>query len=133
MSLRLATFDPSVWWLLRDPENDVKTRPATIETLLDQLRGAGDLTTRRMFGEYCLYLDGITVALVCRDLLFVKPTIAGRLLDLASDEVPPFPGIRPYLLIDRDQLDDPDQREAVCELLRVTAAAVVEPTSRRGG
>ena len=100
------------------------TRPATIETLLDQLRGAGKLTTRQMFGEYCLYLGGITVALVCRDILFVKPSIAGRLLDVASDEVPPFPGIRPYLLIDADLLDDPAGREAVCELLRVTAESV---------
>ena len=111
----------------------MKTRAATIETLLDQLKGAGILTTRKMFGEYCLYLDGITVALVCRDQLFVKPTIPGRLLDLASDEVSPFPGIRPYLLIDLDPLDDPAQREAVCELLRVTAEALstAKPSPRR--
>ena len=109
------------------------TQPAAIETLLDQLRGAGKLTSRRMFGEYCLYLDGITVALVCRDLLFVKPTIPGRLLDLASDEVSPFPGIRPYLLIDLDSLDDSAHRAAVCELLRVTAEALsdVKPIPRR--
>ncbi len=55
------------------------TDPATIEFLVDQLgqRGAS-FGTKRMFGEYCLYREGLPVAFVCDDVLFVKDTPAGR-------------------------------------------------------
>jgi len=50
------------------------------------------LSYRKMFGEYALYLDGRVVALVCDNMLFVKPTDAGRALLGAVEEAPPYPG-----------------------------------------
>ena len=48
--------------------------------------GLGDaLSYRKMFGEYALYLDGRVVALVCDNMLFVKPTAAGRALLVRRD------------------------------------------------
>ncbi len=54
------------------------TRQETIDFLLDQIAGAGNVRARKMFGEYALYLDEKVVALVCGDQLFVKITNPGK-------------------------------------------------------
>jgi DNA transformation protein and related proteins len=68
------------------------TEQGTIDELLDRLRGAGRVTARKMFGEFCLYLDDKPVALVCDDILYVKPTAEGRVLAAGATEAPPYPG-----------------------------------------
>jgi len=59
------------------------TQAATIAHMLDTLSDL-PLTSRRMFGEYALYLDGKTVAFVCDDTLFIKPTPGA----LAPEQLP---------------------------------------------
>lgn len=49
------------------------TTAPTIACLVDALAPL-HLSARKMFGEYALYLDGMVVALVCDDKLFLKPT-----------------------------------------------------------
>ena len=56
----------------------MSTKQSTIDYLLDQLLGAGDVRARKMFGEYALYLDDKVVALVCNQQLFAKITPAGK-------------------------------------------------------
>ena len=88
----------------------MSTQPETLEFLLDQLGPWPGLRTRRMFGEYCLYIDDKPVAFVCDDQLYVKPTPAGEaLMD------PPVWGrfyekAKPHLLLTPDQWDE---REAL--------------------
>lgn len=81
------------------------TDPAFVEYLLDQLADLADVSARRMFGEYALYVGPKVVALACDNQLFVKPTAAGRALLGAPVEAAPYPGAKPCFLIDR-QLDD---------------------------
>ena len=107
------------------------TRQSTIDILTDQLAGVGFVTTLKMFGEYCLYLDGKPVALVCRDQLFVKPTNAGRAVVPEATEEAPFPGIRPYLLISTERADHWEYRETLRRLLRATFDALPPPKHRR--
>lgn len=89
----------------------------TIDFLLDQLSRLGGATTKKMFGEYCLYLSGKPVALVCDDQLFLKPTKAGSALLDKVVEGAPYPGAKPHLLITPDQWED---AEWLCELVRAT-------------
>ncbi|GJD51723.1 hypothetical protein OPKNFCMD_4478 [Methylobacterium crusticola] len=53
------------------------SQQSTVDFILEQAGAAGALSARRMFGEYALYCDGKTVALVCDDQLFLKLTEAG--------------------------------------------------------
>ena len=92
----------------------------------DQMSGAGDVSSRKMFGEYAIYLDGKVVALVCDNRCFVKRTDAGRAYLGEVTEGPPFPGANPYFLI-ADELDD---RERLAELVRITARAIPEPKKK---
>ena len=93
------------------------TTQNTIDFLLDQLSALGTASTRKMFGEYCLYLSGKPVGLVCDDQLYLKPTMAGRALLDNSVEGSPYPGAKPHLLITPDQWED---REWLCDLVRAT-------------
>ncbi len=58
------------------------TKQRTIDYLLEQLAGAGDISTRKMFGEYALYHESKVVAFICDDRLFIKPTEPGRDLEI---------------------------------------------------
>ena len=107
------------------------TRQATIDLWRDALAGSGELTMLRMFGEYCLYLDRKPVALICRDRLYVKPTEAGRAVAFDVAAEPPFPGIRPYLLIPDEWADRWEHREKLRELLRRTSDHLPCPQPRR--
>ena len=49
-----------------------------LDFVLDQIRDAGVVTAKRMFGEFGIYCDGKIVALFCDNQLFVKPTDRGR-------------------------------------------------------
>ena len=104
------------------------TRQRTIDLILEQAGGAGQLTARKMFGEYGVYCDGKLVALVCDEQLFVKPTEAGRTHLGAVIEAPPYPGAKPYLLIPGEGWDDADW---LSELIRVSASAL--PARARKG
>lgn len=45
--------------------------------IIDQCSGAGDITAKKMMGDYCVYCDGVFFGLVCDNNLFVKPTYPG--------------------------------------------------------
>jgi TfoX/Sxy family transcriptional regulator of competence genes len=103
------------------------TNARTVENLLDQLSGAGDLAAKKMFGEYTLYLDGKVVALICDDLLFVKPVPGATALLENNPMAPPYPGAKPHLLIDA-ALDDAD---LMAQVLRAVAAEVPMPKPKK--
>jgi len=44
----------------------------------DQLIAAGNISCKKMFGEYGVYLDEKIVGLICDNQLFIKKTEAGR-------------------------------------------------------
>jgi TfoX/Sxy family transcriptional regulator of competence genes len=102
--------------------------PGYIEYVLDQVGALPGLAHKRMFGEYGLWLDGRIVALVCEDQFLLKPTEPGRaLLGGAPSGVPPYPGAKPWLLV-----EDMDDADALRRLLRATADALPAPAPKRG-
>lgn len=95
------------------------TKQSTIDFLVDQLAGVAGVTTKRMFGEYCLYVAGNPIGFVCDDQLFLKPTEGARRLIGTVVEGQAYPGSKPYWLITADQWDDGDW---LGNVIRVTAA-----------
>ncbi len=102
----------------------MSTHPSTAEFLLDQLAATGHASVRRMFGEYCLYMAGKPVGLVCDNQLFLKPTDAGKAVMPQPVEGFPFPGARPHWCVTADQWEDATW---LCQLIQVTAGALPEP------
>lgn len=104
------------------------TRAETMDFLVDQLSALPTIRTRKMFGEYCLYLDDKPVAFVCDDELFVKPTDEGRAYIGTPDEAPFYPGSSLYFRVSGDRWED---REWLTELIDLTAAALPEPKPKK--
>jgi TfoX/Sxy family transcriptional regulator of competence genes len=98
-----------------------------VEFIVDQMEDAGSISHRKMFGEYAVYCDGKVVALVCDNRLFVKPTAGGRAYVGEVVEAAPYPGAKPYLLVE-DRFDD---REWLAGLIRITAQELPVPEQRR--
>ncbi len=84
--------------------------------IVDQIENVGQITYRKMFGEYVLYCDGKVVALICDNRLFVKPTDAGRTFIGDVVEAPPYEGAKLSFLID-DRVED---RQWISNLIRIT-------------
>lgn len=90
------------------------------------MKGAGEITCRKMFGEYGVYCDGKIFALICDDQLFVKITEQGRKVCPNLQEQPPYEGSKPYFLV--EELDD---RELMERLVRETVKALPEPKKKK--
>ena len=98
-----------------------------VKFIVDQMENAGKITYKKMFGEYALYCDGKIMALVCNDQLFMKPTKAGRAYIINPVETPPYPGAKPYFLIE-DQIEN---RDWISSLVRVTVEELPEPRAKK--
>ena len=93
----------------------------------EQMSGAGEITSKKMFGEYAIYCEGKVIAFVCDDRVFLKPTPEGRALTGPVPEEPAYPGSKLYLVIDA-LLDD---RDRMRELANVTARQMPPPKPKR--
>lgn len=96
-----------------------------VQYIADQCSGAGEIVTKKMFGDYGIYCDGIIFGLICDDRFFLKPTDAVRpklrVLDLRA----PYGGAKDYFYI-----ADVDDREYLSELVRETCKALPKSKKR---
>lgn len=98
-----------------------------VDFIVDQIRDAGAVTCRKMFGEYALYCNGKVVALVCDNRVYVKPTKGGRAFIGNAVEATAYPGAKPSFLIE-DKFEDSDW---FSELIRITAAELPMPKAKK--
>jgi len=104
----------------------MSTEASFAEYVCDQLRDAGGITVRKMFGEYGLYRHGKIVALLADNQIFVKPTPAGEAVLGTPTYGPPYPGARPFFNVS-DLLDD---TETMVLLIEATDAALPAPKKK---
>lgn len=98
-----------------------------VDFVVGQIDHPGEITDRKMFGEYGLFCDKKIFALICDNKLFMKPTDAGKEFIGTPKEAPAYPGAKPSLLID-EQLED---REWLSELVRITVDQLPEPRPKK--
>ena len=93
-----------------------------VQYIADQCAGAGEITVRKMFGDYCIYCKGKPFGLICDNGFYVKPTEAGRKLLREEDMRPPYDGAKPHFYI-----VDVDDHDYLAALVRATCAELPEP------
>lgn len=101
---------------------------SNVDFIVEQMGDAGDITARKMFGEYGLYCDGKIIGLICDDDLFIKPTDGGRTLIGNVVEASAYPGAKPSLKISAEQIEDADW---LADLARTTFKELPLPKKRR--
>lgn len=82
----------------------MSTQKETTEFILERLDHSKRFSVRSMFGEYALYADGKVVGLICDDQLYVKIVPASASLEGACEKDAPYPGAKPYYLIEEDRI-----------------------------
>ena len=102
------------------------SKPEFVEYAAEQCRGAGEITYKKMFGEYGLYCNGKIFALVCDDEFFVKITTKTKALYPDLPEKPPYDGAKNYFLV-----ENVDDQGFLTELVTETCAALPEPKPKK--
>lgn len=97
-----------------------------VEYVVEQLRGAGSIRARKMFGEYGLYCDGTFFAVICDDQLFIKITPQGEMAFPDLPKVPPYEGAKDSFVV--EDVDDPTM---AAELTRITCEALRKAASQK--
>ena len=106
----------------------MSSNQSTVDYLIDQMIDAGEVSYKKMFGEYGIYCAGKMVASVCDDKLFVKPTMRGRAYIGNVAEASPYPGAKPAFLITDKKLKDAGW---LSELIRITAEELPVPVKKK--
>ena len=97
-----------------------------VDYVAEQLREAGTIRSRKMFGEYGLYCDGVFFAVICSDQLFVKVAPAGEAAFPNLRKAPPYDEAREYIWG-----EDVDDRDTRTDRTRLTCMAVRGPHRHR--
>lgn len=100
-------------------ESGMASSPDVVEYICFQLRHAGDISFRKMFGDYGLYCGRVFFGLVCDNQLYVKITEPGLEMLPEQEQGCPYPGARPHFLM--MELDDD---RALSSLVRETCSVL---------
>ena len=76
----------------------MSSKAELVEYIAEQCSGAGNITTRKMFGEYGIYCDGKIFGLICDNQLFIKITEKGKNLMLDLEKGVPYKGASAMIL-----------------------------------
>ena len=98
-----------------------------VDYVVDQIKNAGEISARKMFGEYAIYANGKLFGLICDNQLFLKPTESGRAFIKEVVEAPPYTGAKPSFLIG-DQVED---SEWLSELVRISVKELPVPKPKK--
>lgn len=103
------------------------TRKETTDYVLDQLDPL-PVHVRSMFGEYALYCDEKTVAFICDDIVFMKPTTVAEQILGPETMAPAYPGSKLYYAVPGERLED---REWFQDLVQRTADILPAPKPKK--
>lgn len=76
-----------------------------VNYVCEQITGTGDITFKKMFGEYMVYINAKPIILICDNTVFVK------MADCIKDEMngaevgSPYNGAKPHYILDIDNAD----------------------------
>ena len=76
-----------------------------VNYVCEQLEGIGAIRSRKMFGEYMVYVNDKPVVMVCDDTVFMKilPCLSELLKDRPT--APPYEGAKGHYVLDPDDRD----------------------------
>ena len=97
-----------------------------VQYIADQCAGAGEIVTKKMFGDYGIYCNGKIFGLICDDRFYLKPTEAVRPLLRTLELRPPYEGAKDYFYI-----ADVDVHEYLSLIVRETCRSLPEPKAKK--
>ena len=102
------------------------SNPDFVQYVADQCAGAGTITVKKMFGDYCIYCNGKVFGLICDNRFYVKPTEAGRTLLGTPVLRAPYDGCKDYFFI-----EDVDDHQLISTLVKEMYKVLPEPKPKK--
>ncbi len=100
------------------------SKQSTVDSILTRLAGSGNISAKKMFGEYGLFLSGRMIGFICDDELLFKPTKRGRELFSELVEAAPYPGAKPCFLVPKERWS---KRDWLVKVAIATASEIPVP------
>ena len=97
-----------------------------VQYIADQCASAGEITVKKMFGDYGIYCGGKIFGLICDDHFYVKPTEAGKAVLRNMDLRSPYDGAKEYFYI-----EDVDDHEYLSSLVSETCKELPMPKPKK--
>ena len=82
--------------------------------IVECLQRAGEISTRKMMGEYLVYYQGKLVGNICDNCLFLKPTESALRSMPDADRAYPYEGSKTKMVI----VEDAENTELMAEVLQ---------------
>jgi TfoX/Sxy family transcriptional regulator of competence genes len=98
-----------------------------VDFVLEHIENVGEVTAKKMFGEYSIYADGKLFGMICDNKLFIKPTDAGRVFIGNVVEAPPYEGAKPSFLIE-EKIED---GKWLSELVKISLQELPSPKPKK--
>lgn len=98
--------------------------------VVEQLAPCGAVSTRKMFGQYAVYVGAKVAGFICDDTLLIKVTQPGlAMLDqsqISAEYGKPYPGAKDYLVV-----TFLDQSALAAEFVAASIEAIPEPKPKK--
>lgn len=76
-----------------------------IEFVCSQLEGAGMVRARKMFGDYCIYVDEKPIILACENIVYIKKHQAIEKMMSEAEIGFPYDGAKEHYILDVEHKD----------------------------
>ena len=94
--------------------------------IVENLQKAGEISTRKMMGEYLVYYQGKLVGDICDNCLFLKPTESALRLLPDADRAYPYEGSKTKMIV----VEDVENTELMAEILQEMYQELPEPKKK---
>ena len=98
--------------------------PEFVAYICEQLEGLGAVRSRKMFGEYMVYLNDKPILIICDDQAMVKLLPCLETLLKGRPTQPPYEGAKEHYVL------DPDDGETLREAERLAEEVTPVPKKR---
>lgn len=96
-----------------------------IDFVCSQLEGAGVIRTRKMFGDYCIYVDEKPVVLACDNIAYIKKHRAIEEMMAGAEVGFPYDGAKEHYIL------DVEHRDVALAVIKALLPHVPLPTPRK--
>lgn len=103
----------------------MSSSPDFVAYICEQLKGLGDVRSRKMFGEYMVYLNDKPVIIICDDRAMVKVLPCLEELLGENPKEPPYEGAKEHYVL------DPDDTETLRRAAQLAEAVTPLPKKKK--
>ncbi len=114
---------------MKKEDEQMATSKEFHDYIVESLGKVGDISTRKMMGEYCIYYQGKLIGDICDNCLFLKPTESVLRLMPDAERAYPYEGSKSLMVV----ADDVEDTKLMTKVLNGMYGELPEPKKKSKG